>query len=119
VLSPGQIAASAVVGAVASLIALLVYGRWVRDSRLGWEEAVPLAGVVGFSILLWRAAGNTPVLNEDPIPAVSPNDVLCPVLTYVCLGLYAGFRRLAQRPDWPVVRALLTVLSLVVNVVTI
>jgi hypothetical protein len=119
VFSAGQIALSAVVGAVASLVALVVYTRWARSSGLAWAEAVLLAAVVGLSILLWRAAGNTPALNDDPIPVLSPNDVLCPVLTYVCLGLYAGVRRLAQRPDWPRVRTLLTVVSLVVNVVTI
>jgi hypothetical protein len=31
-------------------------------------------------------AGNTQALNDNPIPLVSPNDVLCPVLTYVVLG---------------------------------
>jgi hypothetical protein len=117
--SLGQIALSAVVGAVVSLIALVVYSRWARHGALAWAEAVLLSVVVGLSILVWRAAGNTPALNDDPIPVVSPNDVLCPVLTYVCLGLYAGYRRLAQRPDWPRLRALLTLLSFVVNVVTI
>jgi hypothetical protein len=119
VFSAGQIGVSAVVGAVASLIALLAYNRWARNGALAWSEAVLLAVVVGLSILVWRAAGNTPSLNDDPIPAVSPNDVLCPVLTYVSLGVYGAFRPLAQRPDWPRVRALLTALSLVVNVVTI
>jgi hypothetical protein len=58
-------------------------------------------------------------LNDDPIPVVSPNDVLCPVLTYVCLGLLATFRQSIRTVQWPRLRALLTLVSLVVNVVTI
>jgi hypothetical protein len=115
----GQLLFAAAAGALASLVALVLYGRWAKAGPLAWREACALAAVVGLSILLWRAAGNTPALNEDPIPLVSPNDVLCPVLTYVGLGLYAGWRRTTPRADWPRVRALLTIVSLVVNVVTI
>jgi hypothetical protein len=119
VFSLTQFLVSAVVGAVVSLVAVAAYGRWSKQPAFGWGEAVRLAVVVGLSILLWRAAGNTQSLNDDPMPLVSPNDVLCPMLTYVCLGLYGGLRRLPQAPDWPRVRALLALVSLVVNVVTI
>jgi hypothetical protein len=122
-LSAAQILLSAAVGAVVSLVAVVLYGRWLTPApgkvAFGWGEAVPLAVVVGLSIVLWRAAGNTPSLNDDPIPLVSPNDVLCPVLTYVCLGLYAGVRQLGQGPEWQRLRAVLTIVSLVVNVATI
>ena len=117
--SVSQFLFSAVVGAVASLIVIVVYRRLAKGSALAWGEAVILALVVGLSILFWRAAGNTPSLNEDPIPLVSPNDVLCPVVTYVCLSLYAGFRPMESAPDWTRIRALLTLVSFVVNVVTI
>ena len=113
-----QLLVSAIIGAVVSLVAVAVYGRRSKQAAFGWREAALLAVVVGFSILLWRAAGNTQSSNDDPMPLVSPNDVLCPVLTYVCLGLYAANRGLAA-PDWPRVRALLTLVSFVVNVVTI
>jgi hypothetical protein len=82
-------------------------------------DAVLIALVVGVSILLWREAGNTPALNDDPIPVVSPNDVLCPIVTYVCLGVTAGFRSNMLGKHWARVRALLTLVSLVVNVATI
>jgi hypothetical protein len=71
------------------------------------------------SILAWRLVANTPQLNDDPIPLVSPNDILCPVLTYVFLGVYAGVCQLTQGPEWQRVRALLTLVSLVVNVAAI
>jgi hypothetical protein len=74
---------------------------------------------LGVSILLWCEAGNTTALNDDPTPVVSPNDVLSPVLTYVCLGLLAAFRPSLRTSDWPRLRAVLTLLSLVVNIVTI
>ena len=114
-----QLLVTAVVGAVISLVAVAAYGRWSKQTAYGWGEAVLLAVVVGLSILLWRAAGNTQSLNDDPMPLVSPNDVLCPMLTYVCLGVYGGLRQFSQVPDWPRVRALLTLVSFVVNVVTI
>ena len=117
--SAAQILLSAVVGAVVSLVVLALYARWSRQSEgIVWREAVLQALVVGVSIVLWRAAGNTQSLNDDRIPLVSPNDVLCPVVTYCSLGLYAA-TRLGNAPDWGRTRALLTVVSFVVNVVTI
>ena len=114
-----QLLLTAAGGAAISLVAVVAYGRWSKRAAFGWGEAVVLAALVGLSILLWRAAGNTQALNDDPMPLVSPNDVLCPMLTYVCLGLYGGLRRFSQVPDWPRVRALLTLVSLVVNVIMI
>jgi hypothetical protein len=119
VFSPGQIVVSAVVNAVLSLFVLLLYARWSGDSVMSPRQAVLVALVAGLSILFWRFAGNVAPLNEDPIPPVSPNDVLCPVFTYVCLGLYSGLRGKASHPRWERMRAALTILSFVVNVVTI
>lgn len=116
----GQITFSAVVGVAVSALVLLVYQRLAkRDGPRGSRWVWPLAVVVGLSILAWRASGNTPTLNEDPIAFVSPNDVLCPVVTYVFVSVYGGFAGSSGGPGWPRVRALLTVVSLVVNVVTI
>jgi hypothetical protein len=114
-----QVLISALSGVVLSLVILTLYGRWVKDNAMGRADVVLIAIAVGLSILLWREAGNTALLNEDPIPLVSPNDVVCPVITYVSLSVLAGLRATLQRPDWPRVRACLTLLSLVVNVATI
>jgi len=110
---------SAVIGAVLSFALLLVYGRSSKDAVLPPGESVLVALIVGVSILFWRFAGNVGPLNDDPIPPVSPNDVLCPVVTYVFLGLYSGLRGTASQPHWDRIRAGLTIVSFAVNVVTI
>ena len=113
-----SIAASSLVAAAASLAVLLL---WRRRAGPGWSfvDLVGPAAVVGLSVLVWRSAGNVAQLNDDPIPAVSPNDVLCPIASYVALGVYAAFRRPVDVPGWERRRAALTLISLVVNVVTI
>jgi hypothetical protein len=120
VFSPSQIALSALVGVAVSTAVILLHARLVK-SRVAWgigSSSFALAVVVGLSILLWRLAGNTPALNEDPIAFVSPNDVLCPAITYVALGVYGGAAGSAG-PEWLRLRAWLTLVSLIVNVVTI
>ena len=79
-LSPGQILVTAGTGAILGFALALVFWRLT----VPWVEALLLALVVAVSILLWRLAGNVGLLNEDPIAFVGPNDVLCPVVTYVC-----------------------------------
>jgi hypothetical protein len=113
-----QIAVSTVVGAILAYVVVVVYARRT-GMQLSISDSLLIAATVGLSILIWREAGNTQALNDDPIPVVSPNDVLAPVLTYVCLGLLTGFRRSIGGSEWPRLRALLTLLSLVVNVATI
>jgi hypothetical protein len=111
------IALTALVAAGVSLLLLLLLRRRLPVGSAG--EAVALALVVGLSVFGWRLSGNVPELNDDPIPPLSPNDWLCPVITYVCLGLYAAARPPADAVGWARVRALLTVVSFVVNVVVI
>jgi hypothetical protein len=119
VFSAGQIAVTALVSGLVSGVFLVVYGRVSSDAVLRWSEVVVVAVVVGVSVLFWRLAGNVAPLNEDPIAFVSPNDVLCPVLTYVFLGVYAGFAGTPSHPRWARIRSGLTIISLIVNVVTI
>jgi len=113
-----QVLVSTVVGIVASVVVLLATARAVHEPFDARHAAV-LSLLVGLSILVWRLGANVPQLNDDPIPVTSPNDVLCPVVTYVVLGVYAGLRQprneMRARRD----RALLTLVSLAVNIVTI
>ncbi len=112
-----QIAVTAAIAFVSSMVALWLLGR--RSKTFALSEASVIAIAVGFSVLVWRMAGNVARLNDDPIPLVSPNDVLCPLVTYVVLGLYAALHPPADMANWEKTRAWLTVVSFVVNVLFI
>lgn len=113
-----RVAVTAGIGTVLSFVVLLAAARWTRAAH-GWTETATPSLVVGLSILAERLSGNTAALNDDPFGAFSPNDWLCPILTYVFLGLYAAIRPPADSVGWGRSRMLLTVVSFVVNVVTI
>jgi hypothetical protein len=104
-----------------AVIALAVSGvilrGWFREIA-GWEALV-IALIVGASVLIWRLVGNVAQLNDDPVPPFSPNDLLCPIVTYVFLGLYAGFHMPDSPARWARVRALLTMAVCVINVLAI
>jgi hypothetical protein len=106
------------VTAVIALAASLALAGW-RLPALSWGERVGIAIVVGLSVFLWRLSANFPQLNEDGLPGFSANDWLCPVVTYVCLGVTAALRPSPDPRRWEQTRALLAVVSLAVNVVTI
>jgi len=118
VFTVGQIALTAAVGAVLSFVVLFFLARTLPPRGARWGELLAASLVVGLSILTWRLSANVPMLNDDPIAFFSPNDWLCPVVTYIFLGVYGGVCRLATEPPWPRTCAVLTVISLVVNVVT-
>ena len=111
-----QIVISTVVGAIVCAVVLYLDARYLRRAAFDSRGAVIPSLLVGFSILLFRLGANVQQLNDDPIPLASPNDLLCPVVTYVFLSVYAGLRdqtQLSRR------RALLTLVSLAVNIITI
>lgn len=106
-----------------SAVALIVSFGLIRFlyKEFSISEVWLLALVVGLSVLAWRLAGNIPELNDDPLPPFSPNDLLCPVITYIFLSIYATFRTNLKRNEsyFERARALLTIISLVVNVLVI
>lgn len=112
-----QILVTASAAAIICLPLLVIIRRRYGDPAP--IDIVLLATVVGVSILFWRLAGNVASLNDDPIPLFSPNDVLCPIVTYVSLGIFAAFRMPAPTEQWPRIRAVLTLVSFVANVVLI
>ena len=74
----------------AHIVAFGSYHGGSRAARAGcpaaalqdaFADCLLVAVVVGISVVVWRSAGNTGALNNDPIPVVSPNDVLCPLVT--------------------------------------
>jgi hypothetical protein len=103
--------------AVTGLIALpLTY--WLLRPR-SWIEAGAVALVAAASVFLFRKSANMGQLNDDGLSPFSANDWLAPVLTYVSLGIYAAIRPPADPVRFGRLRALLTAVSFVVNVVTI
>ena|ERR1700726_2597325 len=103
----------------AGVALLLLVVLRTRFTKLSLVDCLLIAVVVGLSVIVWRLAGNTGALNNDPIPPVSPNDVLCPLVTYLFIGFYAAFRSPADAIRFEQTRVLLTLVSFVVNVVTI
>ncbi len=90
------------------LVALRAYFK-----ALSLVDCLLVAVVVGILVIVWRSAGNTRALNNDPIPLVNPNDVLCPLVTYLFTALYAAFRRPADAMRFEQARVLLTLVSFV------
>ena len=107
---------AAITAGVALLLLVVLRARFIT---LPLVDSLLVAVVVGLSVIVWRSAGNTGALNNDPIPPVSPNDVLCPLVTYLFIGFYAAFRRPTDTIRFEQARVLLTLVSFVVNVVTI
>jgi len=112
-----HIALTAAITAGAALLVLVALRA--RFKTLPLVDCLLVAVVAGISVLVWRSAGNTGALNNDPIPPVSPNDVLCPLVTYLFIGFYAAFRRPADAIRFEQARVLLTLVTFLVNVVTI
>ncbi len=112
-----RIALDAGVAFLASFVLLLVLRRQLTIAAA--PDAMMTAFVVGLSVLAWRSFANVAPLNNDPIPPVSPNDALSPIVTYVALGWYAAFRAPSNAAEWARERTLLAGLAFVVNVVVI
>lgn len=105
----------------AAITGVLVFGVAVwRLPRGQWREALVVAVLAGVSVFVWRLSANKPQLNEDGmLQKFSANDWAAPVLTYVVLGGYADLRRPVDERRYRQVRALATLVSLAVNVITI
>ncbi len=91
---------------------------WLTKTR-SWIDIVAIALVTGASVFLFRKSANMGQLNEDGLSPLSANDWLAPVLTWVFLGIYAALRPPADPAQFARLRATVTILSFVVNVVTI
>jgi hypothetical protein len=102
-------------GATAGWLATRRSGR--RPLALGDLIGVGIAA--GLGVLLWRFAANVPTLNDDPIPGVSPADVLSASLAYVAASVYLQLRGGPGRLDLDVAPAAAAVVALVVDIVTI
>lgn len=90
--------------------------------RLGRATLVDAAGIAlaaGASVFLYRASANMTQLNADGLPMFSANDWLAPVATYVFVSCYGAARPPVDQRSFNQTRALATLASLAVNVLTI
>src|SRR5260370_42674933 len=104
---------AAITGMIGLLVLVVLRPRF---KMLSLVDCLLISVVVGISVIVWRSAGNTGALNNDTIPVVSPNDVLCPLVTYLFIGFYAAFRPPLDAMRFEQVRVLLTLGSFIVNV---
>ena len=104
----------------AAAVALLTLGAAVwRLPRTGWRQALVVALLSGVAVFLWRLSANKPDLNDDGLPGFSANDWAAPMLTYLALSGYGDLRAPADLRRFGQVRALVAVVALAVNVITI
>jgi hypothetical protein len=107
----------ALTAAATGLIALAA-ATW-RLPRNTWTDIGAVAILSTASVLLWRLSANMTPLNADGLHGFSANDWAAPILTYLFLTLYADLRPPADPRRYAQTRALATLASLAINVVTI
>jgi hypothetical protein len=92
---------------------------WWRLPRPVWRQALVVAVLAAVAVFLWRISANKPQLNDDGLPGFSANDWAAPVLTYLVLAGYSDLRPPADLTRYRQVRAMVAVVALAVNVITI
>ena len=86
-------------------------------AMLGDLFGVALGTLIG--VVPWRLGANTPTLNNDAIPSLSPADVLSSPLAYVAADVYLRLRGADASEQLGVAPAVAALVALIVNVVTI
>lgn len=115
-----HIALTAAVTAVVTVAlggVLVILRRVERPRSKAMMDALGIGLAAGLGVLLWRLGANISLLNDDPLPGVSPADVLSAPIAYVAAGVYRGIRGASQR--LALLQALAALVALVVNIVTI
>lgn len=124
-----HIVVTALVTAVVTTITIAGMARWLaRASRrtsgrtaLALGDLLGVGVATGLAVLLWRLGANVPTLNNDPIPGVSPADVLSAPLAYVGASIYVQLRGGAggASEQLAVAPALAALVALIVTIITI
>src|SRR6266536_5711689 len=104
----------------AATVAVLTFavGMW-RLPRRAWRQAPVIALLSGVAVFLWRLSANKPDLNDDGLPGFSANDWAAPMLAYLVLAGYADLWPPVDPVRYRQVRALVAVVAVAVNVITI
>jgi hypothetical protein len=104
---------AALTGVLAAAVA------WWRLPRPAWRQVVVIAVLAAAAVFLWRISANKPQLNDDGLPGFSANDWAAPMLTYLVLAGYADLRPPPDPVRYRQVTALVALVALAVNVITI
>jgi hypothetical protein len=116
-----SLATAAVTAALAGMT--IVLRRSKRTTTTSGQRTSQVVDVLmiglaaGLGVFLWRLGANVPTLNDDPIPGVSPADVLSGLVAYVAVGVYIGLRSASER--WVSAQALAALVALAINIITI
>jgi hypothetical protein len=117
--------------ALTALVTAVITAAVTAAATTGWRRRIAghaslalgdLIGVgvaAGLGVLLWRLGANVPTLNDDPIPGVSPADVLSGPLAYVAAGVYVRLRGAGASERLAVAPAVAALVAVIVNIVTI
>ena len=111
------VAVTSLTAAGSSAIVLLI--AHLHFKAVTTLEVVLLTLVVGASVFVSRWTCNIPVLNDDPTPGFSPNDLLSPMFTFVLLEVFVRVSLLEKPVSWTRIRAWLVIVSFLVNILTI
>lgn len=92
-----HIAVTAIITALVTSAGMVGW-RWRTTGRtsLTVGDLVGVGVASGLGVLLWRLGANEPTLNNDPIPGVSPADVLSAPLAFVAAEVYIRLRRTSE-----------------------
>jgi hypothetical protein len=99
-------------------ILALVVARW-QLGRGKLFDVLAVGVLSAAAVFLWRLSANMPQLNEDGLQGFSANDWAAPILVYLVLCGYTDLRRSADSDRFRRTRALVGVIALAVNVITI
>jgi hypothetical protein len=113
-----------VTGVFTAAITRAVTARWRPHDglSLGWVDVIGVGVAPAFGVLLWRLGGNVPALHNDPIPGISPADVLSAPLAYVAPSCYCRLRAVGaseQAAHLIAAPAVAALVALIVNIITI
>jgi hypothetical protein len=123
-----QLAVTALITALITGIltgAVILLGRIASSGGIGVRLSAILGDLFGVAlatgtgVVLWRLGANTPTLNNDSIPSVSPADVLSAPLAYVAADVYLRLRGAGASEQLGVGPAVAALVALIVNVITI
>jgi hypothetical protein len=100
-------------GVLACAVALQQLGR----AKL--FDAVAVGVLSAAAVFMWRLSANMPQLNTDGLRSFSANDWAAPILVYLVLCGYIDIRRSADSDRFRRTRAVVGLVALAVNVITI